>query len=640
MELGRITAALAAAGAGALVLAAALGGGAALAQGHGEAEQFPSPGKDVFDRNCAACHAGADPQSRAPALRALQTMSASTLTTALTSGVMRAQGAALSPRDLRDVVAWLAAPDAPAGTAWIESHRCPASRRTVDLKPAATLAGWGAGPENTRRLSAAKAGLKTADLGRLEVAWSFALPRTTALRSQPVIVGSTMFYAATQANTLLALDTRTGCVKWAVETPAGIRTSLAFGPLGPRGPLALIGGDNAGQLQAIDPRDGKLIWRVDPRHDKTAPLTGSPLLVGGRILVPISASDVAAAGRPTFECCKAHGALAALDAATGKVLWTFHTMAAAQPLGRKNAAGTDVYGPSGAPIWSSPAVDVRRGLVLTGTGENTSPPATGTSDSVVALDLATGKVRWTHQALRDDVWNMSCPSGRDSGRKPGVNCFFYDSASVLRDHDFGAGPVVFRQGGRDVVLAGQKSGDVWALDAGSGKVLWRRTFGPGTALGGVHWGIATDGVRVFAPVSDPGVPDAVSGAGLHAIDVASGRIAWEWKAGADCGGGRDARVAGCAFHYGLSAAPLVIDGAVLAGSLDGKLWIFDAATGKVLGVHDTAQPFKPVNGLPGAGGSIDATGVFAGDGMVFVNSGYGQFNQQAGNVLVAFRPKR
>jgi polyvinyl alcohol dehydrogenase (cytochrome) len=638
MAIGKI---LGLAAAGAVLAGVLVGGGVALARASGEAEQFPSPGKDVFDKNCAACHAAPDPQSRAPALSQLNKMSASTITTALTTGVMRAQGSALAARDLHDVVAYLAAPEAPGGTAWIDSHMCPAAQRTVDLAPAATIASWGVTPENTRRLTSAQAGLKTADLGKLEVAWVFAMPGTTGMRSQGVTVGSTLFYSATQASTLLALDARTGCVKWAARSPSGIRTSLAFGRLGAKGPLALVGGDNAGQVQAVNPRDGKLIWRVDPRHDKTAPLTGSPQIVGGKILVPISGSDVAAAGRPTYECCKGHGAVAALDAASGKVLWTFHTMEDAKPLGRTNSAGAQVYGPSGAPIWSSPSVDLKRGLVLTGTGENTSPPATGTSDSVIALDLATGKVKWVHQALKNDVWNMSCPSGRDSGRKPGVNCFFYDSPSVLRDHDFGAGPVVFRgKGGKDVVLAGQKSGDVWALDAATGKVLWNHKFGPGTALGGVHWGIATDGVRVFAPVADPGVPDGQSGAGLHAVDVATGKVVWEWKATADCADGRDKRVVGCAGRYGLSAAPLVIDGAVLAGSLDGKLWAFDAASGKVLGVQDTARAFETVNGVPGSGGSIDATGVFAGDGMVFVNSGYGQFNQQPGNVLVAFRAKR
>ncbi|WP_411286520.1 PQQ-binding-like beta-propeller repeat protein [Phenylobacterium sp.] len=642
---GRPTAGLAAAALAALLAGASLGG-VALAQGQprAEADAAPHPGKDVYDQACAMCHAAPDPTTRTPTLAGLKRMSAAAIQAALTTGVMKSQGAALEPRQLRDVVAYLAAPEGPVGTAWIEAAMCPADRRAVDLSAKLALAGWGVDPESTRRMSAAQAGLSTRDLANLEVAWALPLPRTSALRSQGVIVGSTLFYAATQASTLLALDTRTGCIKWAVPTTSSIRTSLAFGPLGKGGPLAVIGGDSGGHIQARDPRDGKLIWRVDPRHDKTVPLTGSPILYGDRIIVPISASDVAAAMRPTHECCKSHGAVAAMDAATGKVLWTYHTMEDAKPLGRKNSQGVEMYGPSGAPIWSTPSVDARRGLVFAATGENTSPPATATSDAIVAIDMATGKPKWTFQALADDIWNMSCPIGRgaDGTRPTGANCFFAaDGKSVLLDHDFGAGPVIFRRpGGRDVILGGQKSGDVWALDAATGKQLWHQKFGEGTALGGVHWGIATDGVRVFAPISDPGVPEPKSASGMHAVNVATGKIAWQWRAKPDCGNGREARVVGCTQKFGLSAAPLVIDGAVLAGALDGRLWVFDAARGKVLAVHDTARAFPDANGQKAVGGSIDATGVFAGAGMVFVNSGYGSFNQTPGNVLVAFRPKR
>ena len=213
---------------------------------------------------------------------------------------------------------------------------------------------------------------------------------------------------------------------------------------------------------------------------------------------------------------------------------------------------------------------------------------------------------------------------------------------MLLDHDFGAGPLIFRgKKGKDVILGGQKSGDVWALDAATGKVLWRQQFGKGSPLGGVHWGIATDGVRVFAPISDPNVPEGQSASGMHAVDVATGKVAWQWRSAPDCTGARARLTTVCGGRHGLSAAPLVIDGALLAGSLDGRLWVFDAATGKVLHMVDTATTaYQPVNRIPGAGGSIDAAGLFAGDGMVFVNSGYASFGQAGGNVLVALRPKR
>ncbi|WP_334160775.1 outer membrane protein assembly factor BamB family protein [Phenylobacterium sp.] len=621
--------------------AAALAAGLALAQvAHGQDDRETHPGKAVYDQSCAACHNAPEAGSRAAPLASLRKMSAQTLSTALTSGVMKPIGDQLTREQLRQVVGYLAAPEAPVGTAWIDEAMCPADRRKVELSAKPAQIGFGVDLENTRRMSAAQAGLKTKDLANLEVAWAFAMPKTSGLRGQGVVVGDTVFYPAGQANHILALDTQTGCVKWATPTEAQVRNSLAYGRLGKDGPLGLVGGDAQGNLVALDAATGKLLWRADPRHDKTAPLSGSPLIHDGKIIVPISGSDVGAAMRPAYECCKGHGAVAAVDAATGKVLWTWHTMEDAKPLGRTNAQGVAAYGPSGAPVWSSPAIDVKRGVVFASTGENTSPPATKTSDAIASIDLATGRQNWVFQALENDIWNMSCPVGVDGSRPPGANCYFAKDGSVLLDHDFGAGPVVFRgKRGKDVILGGQKSGDVWALDPANGKVLWRRQFGKGSPLGGVHWGIATDGVRVFAPISDPNVPKDLSAAGMHAVDVATGKVAWQWRAEPDCEGPR-AKVTICANRYGLSAAPLVVDGAVVAGSLDGRLWVFDAATGKVLAMHDTATTaYQPVNKIPGAGGSIDAAGVFAGGGMLFVNSGYASFGQAAGNVLVAYRPK-
>jgi polyvinyl alcohol dehydrogenase (cytochrome) len=627
--------AVGAAATAALIAAGLSGGNLARAQATDDAAH---PGKLVYDQVCAACHAAPEPGSRAAPVASLRKMSAQTITAALTTGVMKPIGDGLDRRQLRDVVSYLAAPEGPQGAGWIDDNRCPEGRREIDLTAKPAQLGFGVDRDNSRRMSAAQAGLSTRDLAKLEVAWSFVMPRTSGLRGQGVVVGNTLFYPAGQAGYVLALDTRTGCVKWA--TPGGVRASLAYGRLGKDGPWAVVGGDGQGNLIAFEARTGKVAWKVDPRHDKTVPLSGSPIFAGDRVVVPISAIDVANSMRPTFECCKAHGAVAVLNAADGKIVWTWHTMPDAKPLGRKNSQGVDVYGPSGAPIWSSPSVDLRAGVVYASTGENTSPPATETSDSLVALDLATGKPKWVFQALANDVWNMSCPIGSPTGgRPPGPNCFFAAEGSVLRDHDFGGGPVIWRGKGKTLIVGGQKSGDVWALEPATGKPVWHHQFGKGTALGGVHWGLAADAERVYAPIADPNLPATDTAAGLYAIDVASGKVAWSWKASADCGGERKARVPSCEGKFGLSAPPLVIDGAVVAGGLDGRLYVFEAATGKLLATHDTAIPFQGVNRLAGAGGSIDAAGPFAGDGMLFVGSGYGSFGQQAGNVLVAYRVK-
>jgi len=625
------------AGVGAIAAATVLAGIGAgnLAQAQAT-DDAPHPGKAVYDANCAACHNAPPAGDRAPPVASLRKMSAQTITAALTTGVMKAIGDGLDRRQLRDVVSYLAAPEGPAGTGWIDDNRC--ASNAVDLSAKAAQVGFGVDQDNTRRMTAAQAGLSTKDVANLEVAWSFVMPRTSGLRGQGVVVGSTLFYPAGQAGYVLALDTKTGCVKWA--TPGGVRASLAYGQLGKDGPWAVVGGDGQGKLTAFDAKTGKVVWSVDPRHDKTVPLSGSPIFAGDKIVVPISAIDVANSMRPNFACCKAHGAVALLNAADGKVLWTWHTMPDAKPLGRKNSQGVEMFGPSGAPIWSSPSVDVKAGVVYAATGENTSPPATNTSDSLVALDLASGKQKWVFQALENDVWNMSCPIGSPTGgRAPGPNCFFAGEGSVLRDHDFGGGPVIWRGKGKTLILGGQKSGDVWALDT-AGKKVWHQQFGKGSALGGVHWGIAADAARVYAPIADPNIPEADNAAGLYAIDALSGKLAWSWKAKADCEGARKARVPSCDGKFGLSAPPLVVDGAVIAGGLDGRLYVFEATTGKLLATHDTAVPFQGVNKLSGAGGSIDAAGPFAGDGLLFVGSGYGSFGQQAGNVLVAYRPKK
>ena len=597
-----------------------------------QAEPAEHPGKTVYDTHCSACH---NPPGvpRAPPPATLHGMAADTIRATLTTGVMRAQGAGLSKDDLDAVIDYLAVKAAANPTAWLDRTMCPFDQRAVDLRGREAVGRFGVDDRNTRHVTAAQSGLHSADLAHLEVAWVLGFPGTTDLRSQGVIVGQTLFYAAGQTGYVLAIDTRAGCAKWAYRAGPGVRTSISYGPLGAKGPKALIFGDVTGQVHAVDAATGKLIWKADGRHDPTAMLTGAPILHGDRIIVPVSALDVARAMSPGFECCKAHGAVVALDAVTGRQLWVAHTMADAAPNGRKNSAGTTMYGPSGAPIWSSPTLDDRRGLIFIGTGENTSAPATRTSDSIWAIELATGKTRWNFQGLENDIYNMACDGRRGPGGGP--NCPD-PKESVIKDYDFGASMVLGSgPGGREVVMGGQKSGDVWALDADTGKLAWHTRFGTGSALGGVHWGMASDGARLFVPIAhvEPG---------LNAIDIATGKLAWHWASDTGCptaGHAFGAPASACAWLNGLSAAPLAVDTAVIAAALDGKVRVFDAATGKLLASYDTARAFDSPNGVPTHGGSIDAHSVFAGDGALFIGSGYGMFGQPPGNALVALRPK-
>ncbi|HEY5808489.1 MAG TPA: PQQ-binding-like beta-propeller repeat protein, partial [Povalibacter sp.] len=500
------------------------------------------------------------------------------------------------------------------------------------------VAGFGFDPRNHRRLSAAQAGLATADFGKLELAWVMAFPKATSMRSQPAIVGTNMFLAVAESSQLFAIDIAgPPCVRWVYRHDTPLRSSVAFGELPGSKRKVLVFGDVLANIHMVDAATGERIWM---KHVGLYPLsltTGTPVLHGDRVYVPISQYEITNGANRDHECCKTHGAVTALDARTGATIWTAHTMEEARPV-RDRGDGKMLWGPSGAPIWTSPAIDAKRGVLYVGTGEATSEPAAPTTDAILAIDLDDGAIRWSFQATADDIFLTGCVFNRN-----GPNC---PKQGVFRDVDFGASVILAqRADGSDILLAGQKSGTLWGLDPDRrGEVVWRRDFGQGSPLGGIHWGIATDGERVFAPINWP--YGAVHGAnatqqpGLHAVKIDTGEVLWTFKSEANCSGERAARVRACAGSMGLSAAPAVIDGAVVQGGVDGMVRAFDARTGEVLFAFDTARTFETVNAVEGRGGSIDNASIVAANGYLLVSSGYGMFGQMPGNVLLAFAPRK
>src|SRR5205807_6972608 len=122
-----------------------------------------------------------------------------------------------------------------------------------------------------------------------------------------------------------------------------------------------------------------------------------------------------------------------------------------------------------------------------------SSPATESSDAVMALDLRTGRIVWSKQTLPGDAYNSSCGTSKE-------NCPKEDGP----DYDFGSSAIMITlPGGRDVLLAGQKSGVVYALDPErKGEIVWQVRVGQGGTNGGVQWGMASDGNQVYAATSD------------------------------------------------------------------------------------------------------------------------------------------
>jgi polyvinyl alcohol dehydrogenase (cytochrome) len=512
---------------------------------------------------------------------------------------------------------------------WVAATMCAVDNRAVDLGQGLSFSFTGADGNNPRHLDAAQAGLTTGDMSKLELAWAVAFPETSSLRAAPVIVGSTIFYSATDSGRVFALDTNSGCAKWVYNAGTRLRSSLAYGVIDGLG--TLVFGDGRGMIHSINAENGEAIWVASGQaSNNQGMLTGSPVIYEDKIIVPISGSGVVAGGNPNFECCDNHGAVTALNVRTGAKLWEYHTMPTAEYTGMVSSTGVKQRGPSGAPIWTTPTVDAERGQVYVTTGENTSHPTTNTSDSIIALNLETGEANWVFQALEHDMWNFACTVD-------GPNCIILDNTNSV-DFDFGGPAILVESDERELLIAGQKSGDLWALDPDTGALVWNQRVGEGTALGGNHWGIATDSERAFMTINDPGNRSENIRAGIYTYFVGTGEPSWSYEVQPECGDERSERLRRCESLYGFSATPLSVDGAVITGGLDGRLFVFNSDTGEQLFKFDTVKDFETVNGVEGYGGSIDSHSIAAGSGMVFVGSGYGSFSQVAGNVLLAFKP--
>jgi len=373
--------------------------------------------------------------------------------------------------------------------------------------------------------------------------------------------------------------------------------------------------------------------KVDEHPNAT--ITGAPVLVDDKLFVPVSSLEVVVTTDPAYACCTFRGSMVAVEADSGKIIWKTYTIDKEPQDAGTTSAGTRILAPSGAPIWNSPLIDRKRGRLYAGTGENYSSPAGSTSDAVIAFDMENGDILWVNQATVGDAWNVGwCLS--DYTDNP-ANCPEENGP----DFDFAAGMIlVSLADGSELVLAGQKSGDVMGIDPDTGITRWRTTVGRGGVQGGVHFGMAADGMRVYVPINDMIYPEDTTRyqfetpprPGLFALDPATGEELWAQPADNVCPS------ANSFCDPGISAAVTAIPGAIIAGHMDGRLRIYAAEDGSVLWEFDTLRTFTTVSGEPAQGGSMSGGGPAVADGMLYVNSGYGIYMHMPGNVLLAFGP--
>lgn len=424
-----------------------------------------------------------------------------------------------------------------------------------------------------------------ATVSRLKVKWVFETEGDVS--SQPTVVNGVVYFGSWDGRQY-AVDAETGKKIWDYEVGMPSRGGAAYAD------GVIYFGDMGGRLHAVDARTGKPIWRVkiDP-HPSTV-VTSSPLYHNGRVYVGVSSHEEGAMLRnPNYECCTFRGGVAAFDAKTGNLVWRFYTIPEEPVVRGKNRRGVNLRGPAGGAVWSTVAIHPDKNRLYLTTGNQYTGPPSKYTNAIIALELSTGKLVWANQATPGDIWTFDCRNDPDCKDL---------------DFDFGTIPISFKgPGGKQLIGAGQKSGWFYALDPKDGKLVWKTEVGPGGKLGGVEFGNATDGERVYVAISNHPRQGSIS-----ALDGATGKILWQTP----CPDG------------GSNFGPITVTGTgndrlVFAGSSKGFIRAYDAKDGKILWEFDTG-------GAVGGGPTVSRGVLYVGSGYTFLRIGKGN------NKLYAF----
>ena len=621
-----------------------IAGAFALLAGATKAADAPPDGAALYAARCAGCHDNA--ADRTPSKETLAKNPPAFIAAALRTGAMAPMAEGLSPRDMASIANYVSqvAGDPDPNAIWgpsaaglpLDGPTCDRPPPPINLAAAARWNGWSPKPDNARFQP--NPGLKAADVPRLKLKWAFNYPGSK--NGQATILGERL-YVTSMSGAVYLLNAQTGCVYWRHVAEAATRSSVTIVrlPKGAGARHALFYSDWTKSAVALDADTGKTLWTTKIDDSAGLQMTGAPTVFGGRLFVPISSGVEAFASDDRWECCKFRGSVVALDVATGRVLWKTYTTPVEPKPFRINRLGRQMWGPSGGSIWSAPTVDAKRGLIYVGTSNSyTDAPHDG-SDAVMAMEMATGRIVWKTQVLAADNYINGCWRGPAGDRQLAANC----PAPVGPDFSIGNSPILIDLAdGKQLLVVGQKSSHIHALDpAANGKIVWQTRLSPGSPLGGVEFGMATDGTTLYA-----GVSDVIAGPngkpGLYALRVSDGERLWSapgsttvkcrwgprWCMGA------------------VSQAVTLIPGVVFAGAYDGHFRAYRAGDGKVIWDVDAgAEPIPVLGGRMAYGGVFDGAGPTVAGGMVYVHSGYAgrsaagngrDLTGTDGNVLMAF----
>jgi polyvinyl alcohol dehydrogenase (cytochrome) len=496
---------------------------------------------------------------------------------------------------------------------------------------------------NNTREAFTESKINPTNVSQLQVRWVL---NTGGDISATPAVDDNYVYVPDWAGNIYKIDVSTGAVIWNKQVKDFTGQNFNFSRTTPliTDNMVIFGtqlGDPVGIgaiLISLDKDTGELIWMTQLDDHFASIVTQSAVAFGNKIYVGVSSAEEYIAADQNYPCCSFRGSVVAIDRDTGAILWKTYT-----------SPDPATSGFSGNAVWgSTPVIDPKRKSVYVTTGNNYTVPdevfdcidaggspeeikaciesVAGSSnnyfDAIVSMDLKTGAIKWARSVIPFDAWTAACLFYNDG------NC--PDPAGM--NYDFAQGPMLFttKLSGKKTELlgAGQKSGQFWTLNPDNGNIVWVTQVGPGGELGGLQWGSATDGNKIYTAVSNSNFLPAtlingqtVNGGFWSALDAGTGQIVWQTAA---TNPPPFSTLPGAvATNQG---AVTVANGVVFAGAVDavGTMYAFDATTGNILWSFES-------------GGSVNS-GAAVVNGTVYWGSGYSSLGiGTPNNKLYAFQ---